>query len=164
MSRGFVKESDFEEAPVIPARAALPAGTTNYVTPEGMNQLLTEKQALEAERLTVADTDEGRRQLIVLDGKLGLLQERIASARVLEPNAVDPDTVRFGKSVTYRLLNGSAKPLTIRIVGVDEANVREKKIAFVAPLARALVGRSAGEEVSFELGERNLRLEILKVE
>ncbi len=39
MSRGFVKEEDQEEAPMIPPRAALPDGAINYVTPLGMQQL-----------------------------------------------------------------------------------------------------------------------------
>jgi transcription elongation factor GreB len=42
MSRGFVKEDDQEEAPIIPPRAALPNGVTNYVTPNGLQELKTE--------------------------------------------------------------------------------------------------------------------------
>lgn len=47
MSRGFVKEEDQEEAPIIPPRAALPNGVTNYVTPKGYQDLLDELKALE---------------------------------------------------------------------------------------------------------------------
>ena len=46
MSRGFVKEEDQEEVPIVPQRAYLPEGMTNFVTPSGMNQLLDEKQSL----------------------------------------------------------------------------------------------------------------------
>ena len=46
MSRGFVKEEDQEEIPMVPPRADLPEGVTNYVTRAGMNELLEEKQAL----------------------------------------------------------------------------------------------------------------------
>ncbi len=44
MSRGFVKEDDQEEIPVVPPRAFLPEGLTNYVTRVGMDELLAEKQ------------------------------------------------------------------------------------------------------------------------
>lgn len=44
MSRGFVKEGDQEETPIIPPRAALPAGATNYVTPTGMELLQAERK------------------------------------------------------------------------------------------------------------------------
>jgi hypothetical protein len=46
MSRGFVKEDDQEEIPIVPPRADLPEGVANYVTQVGMNELLTEKHML----------------------------------------------------------------------------------------------------------------------
>ena len=46
MSRGFVKEDDQEEVPMVPPRAHLPLGVTNYVTRAGMDELLAEQQAL----------------------------------------------------------------------------------------------------------------------
>ena len=46
MSRGFVKEDDQEEIPIVPPRADLPEGVTNYVTQIGMDELLEEKQSL----------------------------------------------------------------------------------------------------------------------
>jgi len=46
MSRGFVKEDDQEEIPLVPPRANLPEGVTNYVTQSGMDALLVEKENL----------------------------------------------------------------------------------------------------------------------
>ena len=162
MSRGFVKESDFEEAPVIPQRAELPAGATNYVTARGLRLLHEEYAALEAERIELATkTDnEARRQLIVVEGKMRLLQGRIASARPLEAEEVDTERVRFGATVTFSILDGPIKgqTRTLTIVGVDEANVREKRIAFVSPLARALTGTAVGETATLELGARKQRM------
>jgi transcription elongation factor GreB len=43
MSRAFVNEDTQEELPVVPERAPLPAGSVNYVTPTGMEQLLAER-------------------------------------------------------------------------------------------------------------------------
>ena len=43
MSRGFVKEDDQEEVPIVPQRAYLPEGVTNFVTRTGMDQLLAKK-------------------------------------------------------------------------------------------------------------------------
>ncbi len=50
MSRGFVKEDDQEEVPIVPQRAFLPEGVQNFVTPAGMDLLLTEKKALISEK------------------------------------------------------------------------------------------------------------------
>ena len=75
MSRGFVKEDDQEEVPIIPKRAYLPEGVTNFVTPYGMNQLLAEKQILVSEKnnLKSANENENRITLNYINAKLQLL-------------------------------------------------------------------------------------------
>ncbi|MZP65628.1 MAG: transcription elongation factor GreA, partial [Bacteroidales bacterium] len=50
MSRGFIKEGDQEEVPMVPRRAYLPEGVPNFVTPAGLEQLLAEREALVAEK------------------------------------------------------------------------------------------------------------------
>ena len=163
MSRGFVKEEDQEEAPIIPPRAALPKGETNYVTVRGMDMLLKEKEELEAKRPrgnNLSDTEK-RRQNMEIDGKLKLLNERIASARIIEIEDQPKDEVRFGATVTYKL-NG--RDFTLTIVGVDEANIKEKRVSFVAPLVKAISGKKVGETVDFELDGRTMLIEIAKIE
>tara|TARA_R110000765_G_scaffold163681_2_gene268620 strand:- start:28 stop:564 length:537 start_codon:yes stop_codon:yes gene_type:complete len=164
MSRGFVKEDDQEEAPIIPPRAALPDGVTNYVTKEGLKQLKEEREALENERALLAHDDdrEYRRAAAVIDGNLNLLNERIASARVLTPDDLAHDEVRFGAEVFYTMGN-SDKKLHFHIVGVDEADVKKQKIAFIAPIARAVTGKKAGETVSLALGNETRLINILAI-
>lgn len=164
MSRGFVKEGDQEETPIIPPRAALPNGVTNYVTPRGMQLLLNERTQLEQERATLPTTHEQQRriELAVLNGKLDLLNERIASARILDPATQPKEEVRFGATVTYKIAT-SPTPQTFQIVGVDEADIAKRKIAFVAPIAVALTGHKVGEVVKFKLGGEIRQIEILKI-
>jgi len=162
MSRGFVKEDDQEEAPIIPPRAALPAGETNYVTPNGLKELKNEEEALIEERanLDKQNDTERRRAQAVIDGKLKLLRERISTARLLKPEEQPADEVRFGALVEL-LQNGNKQEF--QIVGVDEANVKKQKIAFVAPIAKAVTGKKVGDKVDFKLGEETRKLEILKI-
>ncbi|WP_373058344.1 GreA/GreB family elongation factor [Zunongwangia sp. H14] len=164
MSRGFVKEEDQEEAPIIPPRAALPAGATNYVTPAGMKQLMDEKRGLEQSRasLEIEDETERRRAQAVIDGTMKLLNERINSARILKPSEQAQDEVRFGAEVEYLDLDKNQQQ-RFQIVGVDEANVKNRKIAFVAPIARALTGKKAGETAEFKLGPEVRKLKIQKI-
>ena len=164
MSRGFVKEEDQEEAPFIPPRASLPAGVTNYVTPEGLEQLVNEKKGLEEERknLTAENDVEKRRSLAVMNGTINLLQDRIGSARILNPTEQPKDEVRFGATVCLENINTNSQQ-KFQIVGVDEANVKIKKIAFVAPIARAVTGRKKGEIVDFQLGEEIRKLKIKEI-
>ena len=162
MSRGFVKEDDQEETPIIPPRAALPDGVTNYITPFGMQLLLTEKETIEKERtnLNVQDEQQRRRDLAVINGKLQLLQERIASARILDPKEQPQNEVRFGATVTIKMNNQIQE---FQIVGVDESDVKQQKIAFVAPIARVITGKIEGDQVDFHLGKELRKLEILRI-
>lgn len=164
MSRGFVKESDQEELPLIPPRPPLPAGATNYVTPAGMAALEAERAALEAEKqdLPGDNEDERRRAGTVIDGKLNLLNQRIASARVLDPAGQPQDEVRFGAHVKLRQQPGN-RVQEFQIVGVDEADVKAKKISFTAPIAQAVTGVRVGETADFRLGNELRKLEVLDI-
>ncbi len=165
MSRGFVKESDQEELPVIPPRSPLPAGETNYVTPTGLQALEVERAQLEKDKIKFPtdNEDERRRALTVIDGKLALLQQRIVSARVLPPGDQPQDEVRFGAHVKIKQLGPGGRVQEFQIVGVDEANVKAKKISFTAPIARAITGLYVGEIADFHLGSEVRKLEVLEI-
>lgn len=162
MSRGFVKEEDQEEAPVIPPRAALPQGVTNYVTPQGYAALQDEKKHLEdtQKQLPHDNETERRRASMLIDGKLSLLLQRLRSARVIDLKKQPQDEVRFGAIVTFK--NGR-QTLSFQIVGVDEAEVKQQKIAFIAPIARALTGKKVGETADFKRANSLQKLHILAI-
>jgi transcription elongation factor GreB len=164
MSRGFVREGDQEEAPVIPPRAALPDNAPNYVTLAGFESLKTEKIQLmeELSSFETSDEREKRRKSAEIDGKLHLLNERINSARVLDAIDQNLDEVRFGATVTYKV-DSAKTPVTLKIVGVDEANIRDKKIAFIAPIAKALMGKKEGDIANLSLGGEERKIEIIKI-
>ena len=164
MSRGFVKESDQETLPIIPPRAPLPVGATNYVTAAGMEALEAERRALENEKSNLSgdNEDERRRAATVIDGQMNLLGQRISSARVIQGRDQPQDEVRFGAQVTIKQQPGN-RTQTFRIVGVDEANVKEKKISFTAPIAQAITGLRKGERADFRLGKELRKLEVLEI-
>lgn len=162
MSRGFVKESDQEEPIVVPPRASLPEKEINYVTPYGKELLDKEKVGLEKQRaeLHIEDDTERRRELAMIDGKLKLLIERLNTAQILHPKDQPQDEVRFGAKVKFKM-NGNLQEF--QIVGVDEANVKEKKIAFTSPLAKAMTSKKIGNRFDFKLGEEIRPIEILEI-
>lgn len=164
MSRGFVKEEDQEEPVLVPPRAAIPEGVTNYVTPNGLEKLKAELKDLEHERAHVqAENDtEKRRAQSLIDGKINLLAERLKSARLLDPKNQPEDEIRFGAQV--KLKNETTGQLQeFQIVGVDEADIKKSKIAFVAPIAKAVTGKKVGEEVNFKLGDEVRKLKVLEI-
>ena len=171
MSRAFVKEDTPDAPPFVPPRAALPDGVPNYVTPHGLRLLRDESDALEAERERLhaesfpADSLEetGReRELTVVSGRLRDLTLRIGRAQVVNPQKQDPNVVRFGAIVTVAKPDGSSRDF--RIVGVDEADAAEGRIAFLSPVARALTGKRVGDTAEIAAPGSVEEVEVLAIQ
>jgi transcription elongation factor GreB len=165
MSRGFVKEGDQEEIPVLTPRAYLPDGVTNYVTQVGMDELLDEKQALikELENLDITDEKERRIASNHINAKLKLLNERILTAKIIDLNEQSPDEVWFGATVTLKTDN-ETKLQKYQIVGVDEADVSKGKISFISPIAKILLGKKVGEKAILKLAKGVRTFEIMEID
>ena len=141
VSKAFTKEDGPAEAPILRRRAPLPAGVPNYVTARGLRALRDELAALDAGAAAGPAGPDAQAQA----ARRAELEQRIASAVVTPPPA-DRAEIRFGARVRAAAAGGDARE--VRIVGVDEADPAAHAIAFVAPLARALLGRRVGDVVS----------------
>ncbi|MDX1652037.1 MAG: GreA/GreB family elongation factor [Brumimicrobium sp.] len=60
-------------------------------------------------------------------------------------------------------MTGVPKPIEFKIVGVDEADVKEHKIAFVSPIAKALIGNKTGDKLLVNLAGKAREIEILEI-
>jgi transcription elongation factor GreB len=164
MSRGFIKEGDQEEVPMVPKRAYLPEGMTNFVTRAGMEQLLAEKEALirEREDLNVTNENEQRIAVNYVNARLQLLNNRIAEARVVDTKDQPQDEITFGAIVTLKNI-ASGKIQDFQIVGVDEAEIAKGKISFISPLARALINKKPGDRITLKRERDEIVFEVLKI-
>ena len=164
MSRGFVKEGDQEEIPILTPRAYLPDGVTNYVTQVGMDELLDEKQMLikDLENLDITNENERRIASNHINAKLQLLNDRILTAKVIDSDKQSPDEIWFGATVTLKIDN-ETKLQKYQIVGVDEADVSKGKISFISPLAKILTGKEVGEKAILKLANGNRTFEITEI-
>jgi transcription elongation factor GreB len=164
MSRGFVKEDDQEEIPMVPQRAYLPEGVSNFVTPAGMEMLLSEKLMLITERdnLNISSENEKRIALNFINAKLHLLNNRIAEAKVINLNDQPKYEIRFGASVRLKI-KGSGKIQTFRITGVDEADIAKGKISFISPLAKALINKKTGDSVVLKREKEESVFEVIEI-
>ena len=164
MSRGFVKEDDQEEVPIVPQRAYLPVGVTNFVTPFGINQLLAEKQMLvnEKNNLNNANENEKRIALNYINAKLQLLNNRIVEAKIVNLNEQPQNEIRFGATITLRI-EVSRNIQTFQIVGVDEANISKGKVSFISPIAKVLINKKIGDKVILKQARKDIVFEIIDI-
>ncbi|MFN6953998.1 MAG: transcription elongation factor GreB [Acetobacteraceae bacterium] len=150
-------EKDEEAGP-----PGLPPGTPFYMTPAGAEALRAELRRLwEEERPKVvevvawaaglgdrsenADYQYGKRRLREIDRRVRFLRKRLEKVQVVDPAAqTKRDQVFFGATVTYARASDDAE-VTIRIVGVDEADAGRGDVSWMAPVARALLGARVGD-------------------
>ena len=164
MSRGFVKEGDQEEIPMVPPRADLPEGVTNYVTQAGMNELLAEKQMLINEKNNFDGSNENEKRIFLnhINAKLQLLNHRIAEAKIINLKEQPQNEVRFGAVVTLKI-EATKNIQTFQIVGVDEADISKGKISFISPIAKELMNKKIGDKAILIRAEGNIVFEIMDI-
>ena len=143
MSKAFTKDDRPDEPVVVRHRPSLPEGLPNYVTRRGLQGL----------RDLLATTEPGARR--------SELEQRIATAVLAAPPA-NRDEIRFGARVKLRDAAGALRQ--VRLVGVDEADPGNGLVAFLAPLARALLGRGVGDRVTVRAPGGAEELEVLTVD
>jgi transcription elongation GreA/GreB family factor len=145
MSRAFVKEMD--DASPEPLLERPVSAAPNLVTPRGARLIEETVAALEGE-LAASSSEEA---VAALRRDLRYWVARHASMRITPPDPA-PHAVGFGVRATVRRGGVTSD---IVIVGEDEADPAAGLIAWTAPLARALDGAEAGEEIEFEAGGRS---------
>lgn len=138
MSRAFVKEDD-DAAEDLPER--LVSTAPNLVTAAGLAAIDAEIAQLNA-ALAQAGEDRAARARIARD--LRYWDARRGSAQLM-PAPSDADSVHFGSTVT--LTRDDGRRQVFRIVGEDEADPERGTLSHVSPLARALLGKEAGDSV-----------------
>ncbi|PWB82652.1 MAG: transcription elongation factor [Methylocystaceae bacterium] len=142
MSGAFTKEQDDDEPREdLPDRPVSPH--RNLVTPQGFAQIEGELTRLHAE-LSQAQAQDDKHAAARASRDLRYWTARRASAEVIHPIA-DTSQVRFGHHVVIEHEGG--KRQGFRLVGEDEADPAKGLIPYVAPLGKALLGKSVGDGV-----------------
>jgi transcription elongation factor GreB len=154
------------------------ADSYNYITPEGFKKLQAEFTALfhgerpklvetvawaagNGDRSENGDYIYGKRRLREIDKRLKFLRDRIESARVIDPATVKSDKVVFGATVTIRDEDGIEK--SYQIVGEDEIDTNSNRISWKSPMAKALLGKTAGDEIEIHRPVGLLMAEVIAI-
>lgn len=163
MNKAFVKES-VDEDDLDAALPSIPAGTKNYMTPQGHRRMKDELlHLIDAERPEVVRTVSwaasngdrsengdyiyGKRRLREIDRRIRFLTKRLDLAEVVDPSVHHgSDQIFFGATVVYE--NQSGEEHTITIVGIDELDPLNGRISWISPVARALTKAREGDTVT----------------
>jgi transcription elongation factor GreA len=80
-----------------------------------------------------------------LEGRIGEISYKLGVAKVIDPESVPRDVVRFASRVLVENLD-SEEETEYMIVGPDEADIKQGKISMTSPLGSALIGKRPGDE------------------
>ena len=150
-----------------------------HITPEGAKRLRAELDQLwtvERPRVTqeVADAAAqgdrsenaeyiyGKRRLREIDRRVRFLSKRLDVVKVVTEQPSDLGRVFFGAHVTIEDADGARH--TYRIVGADESDIDRGFISIDSPVARALLGRREGDDVTVRVPKGDLEVTIARVE
>ena len=166
MSKAFTKESDSDDDAVDgiddePALPALPAGSKNYITPQGyarvkavLLDLIDNERpkvveavhwaAKNGDRSENGDYIYGKRRLREIDRHIRFLTKRLEIAVVTDPTVhFGSDQVFFGATVSYLDVGGLER--TVTILGIDEADSAQNQVSWVSPISRTLLKSHTGD-------------------
>lgn len=97
-----------------------------------------------------AEYDAAKEKQSFIEGRILEIEGKLGTAQVIDPSTIDADgRVVFGATVEIEDLD-TEKKSTYQIVGEDEADFKIGKISVGSPLARALIGKSAGDVVEVQ--------------
>jgi transcription elongation factor GreB len=178
MNKAFTRETDGDddEESALPE---IPAGTKNYITPQGYARLRAELlELIDEERPKVVevvhwaasngDRSEngdyiyGKKRLREIDRRIRFLTKRLEIAEVADPAVHHGnEQVFFGATVTYA--DDAGQEHTVTIKGIDEADHARGEVSWISPIARALLKSREGDVVKLVTPAGPQEIEVLGV-
>jgi len=161
LSQAFTRETEGEDEDL--TLPPLPAGSKNYITPQGYAVLRDELfELIDNERPRIVDIVHwaasngdrsengdylyGKKRLREIDRRIRFLTKRLEIAEVTDPSVHHGrDQVFFGATVTY--VDETDAERTVTILGIDEADSLKGQVTWVSPIARALLKAREGDVV-----------------
>lgn len=138
-----------------------------------LEQLKTVKRKEVVERIKIArsfgdlsensEYDSAKEEQAFVEGRITTLENMIRNAKIIQEDEVSKDAVSLGRTVTFvELPDGDEESYTI--VGSAEADPFEGKISNDSPIAKSLMGKKVGDQVTVQTpgGEMNVRITTIK--
>ncbi|MGA2654435.1 MAG: transcription elongation factor GreA [Gammaproteobacteria bacterium] len=110
-----------------------------------------------------AEYHEAKNQQSFIEGRIQEIEHKLSHAQIVDISSIEQDgKVVFGVTVTLLELD-TEKEVTYQIVGEDEADIKANKISYASPVARAIIGKYEGDEVSVQTPKGLIAFEIMQV-
>ena len=110
-----------------------------------------------------AEYDAAKERQGFIEGRLAQIEAILSQAIIIDPVSLNAGgKCVFGSTVEIEDLDEEIK-FTYQIVGDDEADIKDKKISINSPLAKALIGKEAGDAIDFESPGGLKNYEIIKI-
>jgi transcription elongation factor GreA len=110
-----------------------------------------------------ADYSAAKERQGFIEGRIQEINGKLARAQVIDPSTIQSDKIVFGATVTLEEQETGQK-VVYQIVGVDEADVKNGKIGVTSPIARAMIGKTEGDEVVVNAPKGIIRYDVVKLE
>ena len=111
-----------------------------------------------------AEYHAAREQQSFCEGRITEIEAKLSDSEIIDISKIEPTgKVIFGTTVTLFNLD-TDESVNYQIVGEDEADVAAGKISVISPIARAIMGKSGGEEIVVEVPAGEVHYEIEKIE
>ncbi len=154
-------------------------GNPNAITPEGLERLRAEVEELEtngrregAERIRIArewgdlkenaEYHDAKNSLALLERRITVLREKLDNAVVVEPATGESEVVSFGSTVEVSD-ETSGRTMEYTLVGATEADLSAGLLSAESPMARALIGRRAGDAVNVPVPRGQRKMKVVRI-
>ncbi len=97
-----------------------------------------------------------------IEGRIREIETKLAEAQIIETSQLSAEKVVFGATVVLRDVEEDAQR-RFRLVGQDEADIKNGKISVVSPVGKALIGHRVGDMVQIQTPARVVEYEILEI-
>ena len=98
-----------------------------------------------------------------IEGRIKELEAKLSNLQIIDVTSIDAKgKIVFGSTVEL-LDEGSGEKISYKIVGEDEADIKQGLISFSSPISRALIGKNEGDEISFSAPGGEKHYEVIKI-
>ena len=97
-----------------------------------------------------------------VEGRIQRINYLLAESHIVDVSSIQDDKISFGATVTYENQDTEEKT-TWQIVGEEESDIANNKISVKSPIAKALIGKSVGDELEIHIPKGTIEVEVTKL-